>query len=165
MRDTYFKQRVFAVPLPDPERELGMREVPIGRWYEPAVEGMAVDVERRLRTGDGEREPVPRAVRQSEGESLDARGRAAGRHVVQPHLVAAPARLHFQVPAHHRTLLTQYRTRETAVRAARSRPRLFRGTHTQTNTTHYIRTATVDGAGPTVSGPRLALHLNIARSL
>lgn len=90
---------MLAVPLADPERELRLREVAVGRGDEAAVERVAVDEQRGLRARHGQRQPVPRAVRQPEREGLHARRRRARRHVVQPHLVAPPARLHLQVPA------------------------------------------------------------------
>lgn len=111
---------MFVVPLPEPERELRLCEVAVGRRDEAAVERVTVDEQRGLRARDCEREPVPGAVRQPVGEGLDARRRAARRHVVQPHLVAPPARLHLQVPA-PRTVIARDSARATHARARLSR--------------------------------------------
>lgn len=122
---------------------------------------MAVHQQRGLRARHGQRQAVPRAVRQPEREGLDARCAAAGRHIVQPHLVASPARLHLQVPATHTAALHITPTRRRAPGTTPPRPRiLFRGTHKQSKQHIY---SDGDGTGPAASGPRLALHLNIAR--
>lgn len=112
---------MFAVPLSEPERQLRLREVAVGRRDEAAVERVAVHQQRGLRARHGQRQAVPGAVGQPEGEALHARARLARRHVVQPHLVAAPARLHLQVPAHAPARVTAiHRDRDTSD-ATRSR--------------------------------------------
>lgn len=119
---------MLAVSLAHPERKLRLREVAVGRRDEAAVERVAVDQQRGLCARHGQRQPMPRAVRQPEGECLDARRRRTRRHVVQPHLVAAPARLHLQVPA-------QRHTDALYIAPLASDPplprELFRGTHKQ----------------------------------
>lgn len=99
---------MFAISLSYPQWELWESEVSVGRWDNATVERMAINEESRLCAWDSERQPVPRAVSQPEGERLDPRHRAAGRHVVQPDLVAATARLHLQVPAHRHTDALMY---------------------------------------------------------
>lgn len=123
---------MFAISLSDPQRELRLREVAVGRRDQAAVQRVAVHEQRGLRARHGQRHAVPRAVRQPEREGLHARRGGTGGHVVQSHLVAPPARLQLQVPAGRTASLLSIGSQDPSPRS-RNLPlsELFRGTQKQ----------------------------------
>lgn len=96
---------MFAISLSNPQCELWLCEVSIRRRDKAAIERMAIDEQRGLRARHGQRQTVPRAIRQPEREGLDACYRRTRSYIVQPHFVTPSTRLHLQVPATARSRL------------------------------------------------------------